>query len=407
MAIQGLRNLSQFTVGGDRAQRPENWREGTLLLFPNGDTPLFGLSAAMREESTDDPKFHWFEKVFADQRIQMNEDLDAIETEITVVSGALQLKAGHILLVEHTQELIRVTSNPAVDTSIAVVVREYGGTTAGTVTIATENPFLTVVGSAYEEGSSAPSGIAYDPTDQFNYTQIFRNSLEMTETARRTRLRTGDQVREAKREALQYHNAEIERAAWFGVRAETTLGGRPLRLTEGFFRMMSRRASTRVVSGIGNLTYALLEGYLMEIFKYGSSEKMMFCGDLFARHLEGAIRKATNISVNIQSGQKEFGMNVTRISSIHGDLVMKVHPLFTRMTSVVGTYTSTDSWAAIMDMEHVRYRYLTARDTKFDPNQESPGDDQMKGGYLTECGFEFRFPESHYVLKGVTGSAAG
>lgn len=409
MAIQGLRDTSGFTVAG---QRPENWREGALLLFPNGMAPLTALTSVMRSESSDDPKFHWFEKVMSDQRIRMNEDLDATETEITVVSGALEVRIGHILLVEFTGELLRVTADNPTDTSIATVVRGYGGTSAGTVTIATQNPWLLVVGTAFEEGSSVPKGVSYDPTEQFNYTQIFRNTLEMTETARRTRLRTGDQVREAKRECLQYHTIEMERAFWFSVRASLTANGRPLKLTEGFFPFMTRRAASRVVTAPATSGLDDLEGWMKDIFDYGSSEKVAFLGNRAAMIINRIVRLGSSVAYQLNQGQKEFGMNVTRLVSPFGELVLKTHPLFNRIYSNLApaaapNYTAVDSWMAVIDMEEIRYRYLDGRDTKFDGDQAAPGDDSMKSGYLSESGIEWRFPETHFVVKGLIGAEVG
>ena len=41
------------------------------------------------------------------------------------------------------------------------------------------NPNLLCIGSAFEEGSLAPTGVNYDPTERYNYTQIFRRTLEI------------------------------------------------------------------------------------------------------------------------------------------------------------------------------------------------------------------------------------
>lgn len=408
MTVQGLRDTSGFTVTG---QRPKNWREGTMLLYPNGMTPLTGLTSLMREESSDDPEFNWFEKIMADQRVALDTTINASETTMSCASGATQLKIGHLIYSEHSGEIMRVTSPaPTVDTAFEVV-RGYSGTTAALITVGTHNPNLLVIGSAYEEGSSKPAGVAYDPTQQYNYTQIWRNTLEMTETARRTRLRTGDQVREAKREALQYHNIEMERAFFFGERWSGTLNSKPVKTTEGFFGFMARRASARVVTAASNqVTFAWLEAQMKEIFNYGSTEKIAFLGNQAALVIQQAVRLATSVQYVLQQGQKEFGMNVSRLISPFGELVLKTHPLFNRITSDPSgspSFYSVDSWVAVMDMENIRYRYLTSRDTKFEGDQEVPGDDQMVGGYLTEAGIEWRFPESHYVMKGFGTAAAG
>ncbi len=406
MTIQGLRDTSGFTLTG---QRPENWREGIMLLFPNGDTPLTAITSLLRSSSSDDPKYHWYEKTMSDQRIELNEDISVGETALTVVSGALEVRKGHILYMEESGELLLVTSDQTVDTTIASVVRSYG-TVADTEVLyqgAGVNPFMLIIGSAYEEGSAAPKGVAYDPLEKFNLTQIFRNTLEATRTAVNTRLRTGDSIREAKREALQYHAIEMERAFWWGERVDTTLNSAPLRLTEGFFDYLRREDSTRIKTvGAGGLDMDELEEHLKDIFDYGSSEKMAFCGNRALLTIQQVIRKNSGTPYTITQGQKEFGMVVSRLTSPFGEIVLKAHPLFNRVfggTNVVGggTYNSTDGWMAVLDMASIKYRYLKNSDTDFTTNLQVPGEDQTKAGYLTEAGMQWMHAKSHFLLKDV------
>src|SRR4029453_4147456 len=58
MAILGMRGTGNFGP----VEEPENWRQGILLYFPNGDAPLTAFLSKLREQPTDDPTFHWFEK---------------------------------------------------------------------------------------------------------------------------------------------------------------------------------------------------------------------------------------------------------------------------------------------------------------------------------------------------------
>ena len=71
MAIQGLRDTLNFVTD----QRPKNWREGILLLEPNGMAPLTGLTSAMSKRVTDDPEFNWWEKSLDDRRFKLGSAL--------------------------------------------------------------------------------------------------------------------------------------------------------------------------------------------------------------------------------------------------------------------------------------------------------------------------------------------
>jgi len=412
MAIQGLRDTSDFTVTG---QRPENWREGLLLLDPNGMTPLTGLTSAMKTRVVDDPLFHWFEKELETRRVELHAtsgDLTTTNTTLTLAAsgGALGLKQGDILRVEQTAELVRVTADPSIDTSLQVS-RAFAGSSAATLDAngAGINPNLIVVGSAYEEGSNAPTGIAFDPSEKNNRTQIFRNTLEATRTAQKTRLRTGEAVREAKREALQYHGIDMERAMWFGKKSLSTVNGKPLHTMDGILNWIPTSSPDHDVTAdtTTGADMAWLEERMFEIFKFGSSEKMGFCGNRALLTIGQILRK--NATWNFNSGVKEFGMNVTRITSPFGELVLKTHPLFNQMSggTTGGTsYFGVESWLFVLDMANITYVHLKDSDTQWEPDLQSNGLDGLKAGYLTESSIEVHHPKTHYLIRNLALAAA-
>ncbi len=399
MAIQGLRDTTNFVTD----QRPKNWREAIMLLYPNGKAPLTAMTSLMKSRKVDDPEFNWWDKALPDQRVTLTADIDATQTAIGVASGALAFKAGHLIMAEQTGEIMLISSDPASDTSITVV-RGYSDTTATLVNYdgAGVNPKLRIVGNAYEEGSLAPTGINYDPVKRYNYTQIFRNTLEMTRTAEATRLRTGDQVKEAKRECLELHSIEIEKALWFGKKKETVRNGKPIRTTDGIIRFID---SGNIIANAGaNVTMAILEGWLERIFRYGSSEKMGFCGNMFLLGINQAVRK--NSHVQIQSGIKEFGMNVSRLTSPWGEVVFKTHPLFNQLTggtTSASRYYGVNASCFILDAAELYYPYI--KDTAYEKDLAQEGMDGMKSGYLTECGVEVHHPLAHFYITGVETGA--
>lgn len=58
MATLGLRGNGDFSSD----ERPKNWRQWLLFLFPNGDAPLTAILSKLKSEGTDDPEFNWWEK---------------------------------------------------------------------------------------------------------------------------------------------------------------------------------------------------------------------------------------------------------------------------------------------------------------------------------------------------------
>jgi len=390
MPIQGLRTTTNFATD----ERPQNWREAILRLYPNGSAPLTALTSMMKSSSTDDAQFNWWEKQLPSQRLTMSANLTTVAISIAVSSGAQQLKMGHILRVEHSGELLRVTSDPSSDTAVPVS-RGFAGTTPATVTVASELPTIHVIGSAYEEGSSAPSGINYEPTKRYNLTQIFRDTLEMTRTASKTRLRTGDQVKEAKRECLELHSIGMEKAFFFGQRWEGTLNSKPYRSTGGVISFID---SGNVVNNTdGSFNMIELEGWLERMFRYGSSEKLAFMGNAAISAVNTCIRR--NSAYQLNFGQKEYGMQVGRLVTPFGELVMKGHPLFNQLTN--STLNSDSTSMVVLDMKEIMYRHLPGDDTRYEKDLQENGLDGLKAGYISECGLEVHHPLSHFYIKGL------
>jgi len=423
MAIQGFRTDENFIS----TQRPQNWRQVMLLLYPNSSeiakAPLTALTSLMKSESTDDPVYHWFQKILDARRLKINANVATTDSTLTVdatfqntpqsnFSWATILKAGDMLYIEQTGEIVRVSADPTSVTTVPIT-RAQAGTTAGAITIANAgvNPYAFVIGSAYEEGSLAPTSMAYDPVEVNNYCQIFRSTLSITRTAMRTRLRTGDAVTEAKRECLEYFTVDMERGFWFnGSRALITINGNPARLTTGILQQIRDQtggaASNQFVAvgGSGLIDMNFLEKNLEICFRYGSSEKMMFGSNLILLAVEQAIRK--NSFYKIETGLKEYGMRVSRFTTPFGEIVFKVHPLFNQQqggTTAGTNFLSIANNAYILDMANIRYRYVD--DVKYEKDLTPVGLDGLKSGYICECGLELHHGLTHMVWTGITGGA--
>lgn len=402
MPIQGLRDTSNFVAN----QRPENYRQAQLLLYPNGKMPLTGLTSLMSESSTDDPVFHWWEKALDDRRIALHAtsgDLTApaagtVQTlTLEAAANALSFVANDILLVEHTDEQMLVYSDPTSNTSITVI-RGYAGTTPTAVDAngAGVNPNLLCIGSAFEEGSLAPTGVNYDPTERYNYTQIFRRTMEITRTASKTRLRTVPAVKEARRECLEYIGVDMERAFWLGTRSSSVKNGKPIRTTAGVYNQMAAANIRPMTNGVVDMD--TLETELELVFREGSSEKLVVAGNKMLSALGQVVRK--NTQYQISSNEKEYGMKVTRLTTPFGDLVFKSHPLFTQNsggTTTGANYYGMNTWAFILDMEEVEYRYLKESDLQYQGDLAAVGQDALKSGYIAECGIELHHPSVHFL----------
>jgi len=429
----GMRGSSGLEADGTLKRRPENWRESILMLYPNGQTPLTALTALMGSEGTTDPIFHWFEKDFPTQTVaSTNVYSDALTTALTgsiaqgtqvwvkmAAADVVNFKAGHIVTVRATASgdvdknflQILVTAAPTVNGANSYIT---GKTISAAFTSLTSTLYIsaTISGTAHPEGDTSPTAISYDPSDYANYTQIFRDSLENTRTASKTRLRTGPHVAQAKKECLELHGIGMERAFFFNGPKYLTAGsnGQPLRITAGLRGLITtNKIDFRAVTGMGSTTFAASAAvaattyqWLMEqlevLFRYGSPEKIGFCGSGVLLGLQKMLTLLPSTNVQLSAETWKYGFKVQTLVCPFGTLVLKHHPLFTQDAS--SRYDMT-----ILDTKHIKYRYVD--DTKYLPNRQANDLDGEKSEFLTECGMELHFEKSHMILNGFgQGSAS-
>lgn len=419
----GLRATSDFTVEG---QRPRNWREGILKLYPNGRAPLTALLALTKNESTDDPEFNWFTRIFAEQAGDATGIFSdaALGTPIVAPSAAgdtiyirmaeieaRYFKGGHtVLLRSNTEPEVDVTAIVQVEPTFAgassfLTVKLLMPSNPGFNLSAANVQRVLVIGSAHAEGALIPESIQYDPTRWYNYTQIFRNSLEITRTAEKTRLRTGAEYQRKKADTLEMHSVEMEKAFLFGSPSENMgSNGKPIRTTGGLIwaiknggglqaKFTGTQADWFDDTPTGGLNW--FERQLMYCFNFGSLEKLAFAGNSALLALNQLARKWGTWQYTTQT--RAFGINVSEFVTPFGNISVKTHPLFSQEP------TNQQSMV-IFEPRNLRYRYIT--DTTFytdDMKQGASRYDARKEEFLTEAGLEFHHPRSWAWLNGLGG----
>jgi hypothetical protein len=424
MAFMGMRGNGDWVTD----QRPMNWRETILFLYPNGRAPLTAMLSKMKSEKTDDPQFHWWTKTLAEQAgavtgIYTNTNLTTALAAAGTSGQTLYIKMAEATaeeIREGHQVLLRDTSDYTVDVNAKVtsVVKNGASSYAACKLLEADDNSTThtlvdcdrilVIGNINAEGATMPDAIAYDPTKWYNYTQIFRTPLSITRTARRTRLRTGDQYREAKREALEMHSTEIEKALFWGIRTENTgSNGKPERTTWGVIDAIKQGAAAncsdfQIDGDFAGKKWLDFDGgrkwlntMLEKIFRYGDTEKLIYCG---SGALMGINEMAESLGqINLSIGAESYGIKVTKWLTPFGTVNFVTHPLF--------SYEVTNRYSAvIIEPNKFIYRYID--DTSFyaEGEKQNTGYTRKDGTdeeFLTECGLEYHHPTAFGYLNGI------
>ncbi len=417
MAFLGMRGNGDW----ESNQRPENWREKILQLYPNGDMALTGMMSMMKNESVDDPKYHWFAKTLASQAgVVASVYTDILSTEYTTGGEAgdtLYVKCAASVIAHFRpghQALLRNTANYADDCNAKVVgVVSNGANSYITVKLLEDDPTTTgladcnyvyIVGNVNPEGGSMPQAIAYDPTEQYNLTQIFRTPLSITRTARKTRLRTKDQYMEAKREALELHGLEMEKAFIWGVRSSNTGdNGKPERTTGGLIKNINDNGGLvsdfSLTSDYDGETWLgagedWLDAQCETIFRYGGQDRMAFVGAGTILAINKLVKEYGNYTIS--TGIESYGIKVKNWETPFGTIHMKIHPL-------LSFETTNNTSMIVFDPADLAYRFID--DTTFyaDPDKQNTGRNRIDGTdeeFLTEAGLEYHFANKCAYLNG-------
>lgn len=404
--IPGLRGTGDW--GTD--ERPKSFRETILWLDPNGDAPMTALMGQAASESVDDPEYSWWEEENQQARLQLDAAVgsagattftvhaqglgDGTAAENATNTGGLSVVPGELLMVEDptgavgATEIVQVTAVTN-DTTI-VVSRGAAGTTAAVIA---DSVYLVSLGTAFEEGSLSADANFKNPSKFSNFCQIFKTSYEISETAKKTKARTGDPVKNDKRRKMFAHASKMEYAYIFGQASETTgAGGKPKRTTGGVLNYLS---SNKTAFGGGTAftedNFIDSVSPVFDVAGEGSSNtRVCLAGNMALTNLNKLARDSASSRVNFDGMVEAYGMKLQRWVLPQGELLIRTHPLFNRhpvfSKSMLG-----------LNMKGVIDRTLRA--TKFQDGIQAPGADVEKGQWITESGLELHHEQTHFYLS--------
>jgi len=424
----GMRGTGDWVAN----QRPESWRQQIMYLYPNGMAPLTAILSMMGSKRVTDPRFHWWTQ----EQTAVSGAVTAICTDAGMVNPYVTgANAGDTLFFRVTaalgnrvraghQILLRDGSDWRVDVVGKVTGVTIGGAEAVIAVKLLEDDDnsddhdlsdcdnFKIIGNINPEGGEMPDAIALNPVEVYNYTQIFRTPLSITRTAKMTTLRTGDSYQKAKAECLEMHSWEMELALLWGIRTQNTGdNGKPERTTGGVIPGIRELAPLNCDDYSLNPAYAginwnaaggggtWLRAYLEQIFRYGSNDKLALVGSGALLGIE-ALAMAEG-QMNISTGQKVYGMEITEWKTPFGSIKMKTHPLFSHDVT-------TRNMMVLLEPRELEFKYIT--DTTFygegTATQHPSGYgarriDGLNEEYLTEGGLEFGLPQKCAVLNGV------
>src|SRR6266576_27100 len=383
--IAGLRGTGDW--GTD--ERPKNFREGILRFNPNGTAPIYALTSKAGSKTVDDPEYAWWCEGNVLTRLQINGALvstdtlisvDTLDPTITTLSAnlgtATNLKNGDLLLVEpladnatFNHELLEV-DNVLSDTQFTAR-RGAGGTTAASIA---DNQFLTVIGSAYAEGTGVPRAVSRNPIKNNNFIQIFKDTYELTGTADNTNTRTNNGYSEDKKRKSFKHASDIEWTTMFGRKAETTGdNGKPKRFSGGLREFIPPANVTVFSSAVTPSTFMDAIAPVFDFDTGAGDQRIGFAGNLALIELSKIF--ANEVVYNVTGTVKNYGMDFQEFRMPNGTLMLKSHPLLSRH----GLYRKS---MFILDFYSIKYVKQKGRPDGTPKDDVQNKDEDVRRGFL-------------------------
>lgn len=349
---------------------------------------------------------------------------DDVVTFFQVSTGPTTTATGSVDIVGRVVE----TGATWIEISVISALTNLMNTVAGALT----SKYVLLSGSAFAEGSRSRSGRNVYPSEIKNYTQIQKTAFELTRTALKAPLiydKTGAYKDIAKTNGIN-HLSQIEWTAFFGQRGKTTAveNGQTVRrgFTGGLRWFLDQWEKGSVANGgafdygqddvsaqtdyltytnkrviklggttIPKSTFNSLMTRVFERQNASTFDKLCFCGPDYLPKISDMFEKQTQVSNLRENGFKGFDFELVKHTSNAGTVYYKTHPLF------------NDPWmrssAFYIDLGYMGYRPLTDSDTDIQAMIQENDADKRKDQWLTEYGFEFRYPEAFMYVENLGG----
>jgi len=404
--VPGIYNTGNFVQ--DHAKK--SFASMITRLMPNGQAPLFGLTAQLAEETAVQVEHGFFTKTMLFPMFNLDAAVaDGVVNTFTVASTA-NLIPGMLMRAESTGEVVLI--NTILSPTQIVVTRGVGTTPAAVA----DDVNWYQVGNAFEEASIRPNALQINPVRITNLTQIFRNTWTISDTVRATQVIAGESnIAESRQDCAAFHATAIETALFFGQKSQGTRNGQPFRTMDGLISIVGNLTYYPPSYAAANVTilgattnYTQLEAALDPVFNQATdpkvaNERVLFVGGTAKRVLNNIGR--LNGTYQLEDGQTSYGLQFSTFKTARGTFRMIEHPLF-------NSNADWSKYAVAVDLSTFRLAYLNGRKTMRDEFNVSGqkvdnGIDAVGGTLTTELTCVVKNPPANALITNLTAAAAG
>lgn len=386
--IRGQRGIANETA----SQLVPDVLPRIIKYQPNRAPFLTALRMLKKTRTTNNRKYDLWEMPPAARFVTVLTDST---TSITVSTADGNQVPDFAMLYNHrTGEVRRVTANSS---GTLTTTAGWGGT-ASTTWVAGDQ--VKLIGTAYADGAVDGTAINWIQNNGYNYTQIFKDSVEATRRARVQKRYGGYTIDDDRIECGLIHKERIQGALLFGRRNSTgtpeitTTGGLYHYITTNVTDFGGNRPSKRAFIESMEPAFRYGEGAIGED---GMGEKHILCSPAWMGYFDEIFENQIKLELfqlsEPERRQLTIGWHVSTVVTTHGKLHLH------RMQDWADE--AYRDLAIGFDPNHLRMVYLEGGQTKALKNREAVSTDGSKDTLLTDCGIDLEVEPAHWVSKGL------
>jgi len=348
-------------------------------------TPFITVLGKMSKFRAVDNEFKWFEDDLLGNYTKINCAAGyAAGITILVVDDASIFQVNDVVKDLTTEECMLITGID--DTNNKITVRRGWGTTEAAAIA--DNEYIYKLGSAMQEGYTAPESLITAKTPKTNFLQTFSKTVMLTQRAQNIDTYGGNRRNFERNKKGVELKREMESQLIWGEPKEDTTGSQPIWQTGGVYYFITSNAPELDMSGAA-LTESAFEGWLKDVFLYSGEDRVLFCGPLVASQISqfAAGKQRVEAGTTIK-----YGIKVRTYHSTMGDIHIAVDRHF------IGPHAGK---GLCLKVNELIYRYMQNMDWALDRDIQKKEDHFSKDEYSVTCGLELHHDLLHGTMKGV------
>jgi len=371
---------------GEPSDTPIIALKGGKLYLGGGATPK-DVPGRIKSEIANEVDYKIIEKDPLARTAQASSAVASTSEETIPVDSQTSVYVGDLLVNKRTGEVMYCHTRTSA-TSLECK-RNLGSTS---YEIADDDVFY-VSSYATKQAGSKRGMNSQLAAPRTRYCQIFKRSFGVSDTLLNVLLVTQkSEWDEEMTQAMVNHKIDIENALWYGPGADSTTDAdsNTVYLTRG---ILNEIGADRTIDCKGAMDEATFFGEVAEkVFEYGPSRKMLFADAKFLTRLNDFSR----VKQQTKPKMTDYGVSVAEVETGHGILDVVRCGVFNKHVEV-----SAQGFAVALDLDAIAYKHIKNRDSKYQVDIQTPGDDAREGQFITEAGVSVRLLDHHKIIKNI------